>query len=189
MRVLASSARKVPGLERLGLVSLVSLGVLFGGCKGCSDEKPSVEGMTEDAGLRSGVKVPLPPGWSAQVATDGSFQAGPPGRPALRVDLKPGQGEEMPSSEKLADTVRQQMKQFTLSLDQEEESPSFSLLRVTMAPALGDGGLGPEAPAFFGARRVGDDLFLCASLPGASSEEVRLATEACRTIQVQAAPR
>ncbi|NOK23035.1 hypothetical protein HMI50_39135 [Corallococcus carmarthensis] len=170
-------------------MSLVSLGVLFGGCKGCQDETPSAGSLAEDAGLRSGVKVPLPPGWSAQVATDGSFQAGPPGRPALRVDLKPGQGEQMPSSETLADTVRQQMKQFTLSLDQEEDTPSFSLLRVTMAPALSDGGLGPEAPAFFGARRVGDDLFLCASLPGASTEEVRLATEACRTIQVQAAPR
>ncbi|WP_255442867.1 MULTISPECIES: hypothetical protein [Corallococcus] len=180
MRVRASSVRRAAGLVSLAL---------FVGCRGCQEETPSTGGLTEDAGLRSGVKVPLPPGWSAQVATDGSFQAGPPGRPALRVDLKPGQGEQMPSSEKLADTVRQQMKHFTLSLDQEEDTTSFSLLRVTMAPSLADGGLGPEAPAFFGARRVGDDLFLCASLPGASVEDVRLATEACRTIQVQAAPR
>ncbi|RKH51051.1 hypothetical protein D7X55_33665 [Corallococcus sp. AB049A] len=186
MPVHASTARKTPRLLGLGLVSL---GVLFGGCEGCQKKAPGEDVQAEDAGLRSGVKVPLPPGWSAQVATDGSFQAGPPGRPALRVDLKPGQGEQMPSSETLADNVRQQMKQFTLSLDQEEDTPSFALLRVTMAPALTDGGLGPEAPAFFGARRVGDDLFLCASLPGASTEEVRLATEACRSIQVQAAPR
>ncbi|WP_223640538.1 hypothetical protein [Corallococcus sp. EGB] len=187
MRRFASSARKTSRLIGLGVVSLGML--LGGGCKGCHGETPSAEDLAEDAGLRSGVKVPLPPGWSAQVATDGSFQAGPPGRPVLRVDLKPGQGEQMPSSEKLADNVRQQMKHFTLSLDQEEDTASFALLRVTMAPSLADGGLGPEAPAFFGARRVGDDLFLCASLPGATSEEVRLATEACRTIQVQAAPR
>ncbi|MBE4752195.1 hypothetical protein G4177_28930 [Corallococcus sp. ZKHCc1 1396] len=172
--------RRVAGLVTLALLT---------GCRGCQDEAPSSGSLTEDAGLRSGVKVPLPPGWSAQVATDGSFQAGPPGRPALRVDLKPGQGEQMPSSEKLADTVREQMKHFTLSLDQEEDTASFSLLRVTLAPTLPDGGVGPEAPAFYGARRVGEDLFLCASLPGASTEEVRLATEACRTIQVQAAPR
>ena len=169
-------------------VAFVTL-ALLAGCRGCQEETPSSGSLTEDAGLRSGVKVPLPPGWSAQVATDGSFQAGPPGRPALRVDLKPGQGEQMPSSEKLADTVREQMKSFTLSLDQEEDTQSFSLLRVTLAPSLADGGVGAEAPVFFGARRVGDDLFLCASLPGASAEEVRLATEACRTIQVQAAPR
>lgn len=180
MSVFPSSARRVVGFVTLAL---------FAGCRGCQEDTPSSGSLTEDAGLRSGVKVPLPPGWSAQVATDGSFQAGPPGRPALRVDLKPGQGEQMPSSEKLADTVREQMKHFTLSLDQEEDKESFSLLRVTLAPTLADGGLGPEAPAFFGARRVGDDLFLCASLPGASTEEVRLATEACRTIQVQAAPR
>jgi hypothetical protein len=169
-----------------GLVALGGL-ALGAGCRGCQQETPA-PAESEDAGLRSGVKVPLPPGWSAQVATDGSFQAGPPGRPVLRVDLKPGQGDQMPSSETLADRVREQMKQFTLSLDQEEDTQAFALLRVTMAPALTDGGLGPEAPAFFGARRVADDLFLCASLPGATSEEVHLATEACRTIQVQAAP-
>jgi hypothetical protein len=169
----------------VGLVAWVFLA----GCRGCQEGKAPPDAEAEDAGLRSGVKVPLPPGWSAQVATDGSFQAGPPGRPALRVDMKPGQGEQMPSSEKLADTVRDQMRHFTLSLDQEEDTTSFALLRVTMAPTLDDGGLGPEAPAFFGARRVDDDLFLCASLPGASAEEVRLATEACRSIQVQAAPR
>ncbi|MHA7635009.1 hypothetical protein [Corallococcus sp. M7] len=73
--MLASHARRTPRLLGLGLVSL---GVLFGGCEGCQKKTPVDEVSGEDAGLRSGVKVPLPPGWSAQVATDGSFQAALP---------------------------------------------------------------------------------------------------------------
>jgi hypothetical protein len=32
---------------------------------------------------------------------------------------------------------------------------------------------------------VEDDLFLCATFPGVTSDEVRLATEACRGIEFQ----
>jgi hypothetical protein len=133
------------------------------------------------------VKVPLPPGWSALVAADGSFQAGPPGQPVLRVDVKRGEGDKMPSVEALANSIRQQFSGFQVSLDQEEGDEQVALVRITLAPKLEDGGLGPEGPALLGARRMGEDLFLCATLPGANSEDVRLATEACRDIQVQPA--
>lgn len=168
---------------------------LLPGCKGCGrgDAGPpdsSTEEPAPNPGMRSGVKVPLPDGWSAQVAPDDSFQAGPPGQPVLRVDLRRGEGEQLPTAEQLVDRVREELKGFELSLDQEEEEQdSYSLLRITLAPKLADGGVGAQAPAFFGARRVGTDLFLCASLPGASAEDVRLATEACRNIQVQPAKR
>lgn len=166
---------------------------LLSGCKGCEGDEATPaappSGEAPSSGLRSGVKVPLPDGWSAQVAPDDSFQAGPPGRPVLRVDLRRGQAEQMPSVEELADRTHEELKGFELSLDQEEETGSYALLRVTMAPKLADGGVGQEAPGFFGAKRVGSDLFLCASLPGASPEDVRLATEACRNIEVQPAPR
>ncbi len=95
----------------------------------------------------------------------------------------------MPSVEELADSIGQQFAEFQVSLDQEEGDDQVALVRITLAPKLADGGLGPHGPALLGARRVGADLFLCATLPGASAEEVRLATEACRDIQVQAAPR
>ncbi len=168
---------------------------LLPGCKGCGRDDagppaPPTEEAARNSGMRSGVKVPLPDGWSAQVAVDDSFQAGPPGQPVLRVDLRRGEGAQLPSPDDLAQRVREELKDFELSLDQEEEEKdSYSLLRITMAPKLPDGGVGVQAPAFFGARRVGSDLFLCASLPGASAEDVRLATEACRDIQVQPAKR
>jgi hypothetical protein len=165
---------------------------LLGGCKGCKQEgsapaEASPDGAARTSSLRSGVKVPLPDGWSAQVAPDDSFQAGPPGRPVLRVDLRRGQGAQKPSAEQLVDRVREELKGYELSLDQEEETEAYSLLRITMAPRLADGGIGAHAPGFFGARRLGEDLFLCASLPGASPEDVLLATDACRNIEVQPA--
>jgi hypothetical protein len=134
------------------------------------------------------VKVPLPTGWSAVVAADGSFQAGPPGQPVLRVDVRRGEGEKMPSLEELTESIRKQFADFQVSLDQEEGDEQVALVRITLAPKLADGGLGPHGPALLGARRVGEDLFLCATLPGATPEEVRLATEACRDISVQGAP-
>ncbi|MFP2907137.1 hypothetical protein ACLESD_19225 [Pyxidicoccus sp. 3LFB2] len=166
---------------------------LLAGCKGCKQEgsapAASPDGDARASSLRAGVKVPLPDGWSAQVAPDDSFQAGPPGRPVLRVDLRRGQGAQKPSAEDLVDRVREQLKGYELSLDQEEETAEYSLLRITMAPRFADGGVGAHAPGFFGARKLGEDLFLCASLPGASPEDVLLATEACRNIEVQAAPK
>ncbi|WP_321549981.1 hypothetical protein [Hyalangium rubrum] len=138
---------------------------------------------------RAGVKVPLPQGWSASVAADDSFQAGPPGKPVLRVDVQRGEGAKMPSVEALADSTREQFSGFEVSLDQEEGDENLALVRITLAPRLDGGVIGPHAPALLGAKRIGEDLFLCATLPGADTEEVRLATEACRDIQVQAAPR
>ena len=171
----------------------------------CSErEKPpeSVVAPAPDAGAggrnvppRSGVKVPLPPGWTAQLGADDSFQAGPPGRTVLRVDIRPGAGEQLPDPEQLADGVSEQFAQptadwkwgFAVSLDQEEGDSRRSLVRITVAPKLADGGVGAQWPALVGAKRVGQDLFLCATLPEASPEEVRLATEACREIEVKPA--
>lgn len=179
-------------LLRAALVAGLALAV-SSGCRKKEEPAP-VQAADSDASARpvaprAGVKVPLPPGWSAQVAADGSFQAGPPGKPVFRVDIRPGEGEQMPSSEKLHEELLKKMPDQAISLDQEEDEPTVALLRVTLAPKLADGGVGPHAPALFGARRVGADLFLCATLPGVTYEDVRLAAESCRAIEVQAAPR
>jgi hypothetical protein len=148
-------------------------------------ESPAASSPRAPNSPPTGVRVPLPPGWSAQVAADESFQAGPPGKPVLRVDLRLGEGASLPSPEQLTDFLGKPFRDFAVSLDQEEGTKNLTLVRLTIAPRWPDGGVGPEAPALLGARRVGDDLFLCASLPGASAEEVRLATEACRDISLQ----
>lgn len=179
----------------LARAALVALALGVHGCEGCRQRQPeevpvAVPEAQAPEGApapprRVGVKVPMPPGWSAQVAADGSFQFGPPGRPVLRVDLRPGQGAKLPSPDELAKSLEKSFAGFERSLDQEEEGKDFSLLRVGLAPKLADGGVGADYPALFGARRVGDDLFLCATFPGVTADEVRLATEACRGIEFQ----
>ncbi|WP_257457826.1 hypothetical protein [Archangium lipolyticum] len=176
--------------------TLVALAVLASGCDGCKERRaeqevplvPPEELTPEDtpaAPRRVGVKVPMPPGWSAQVAQDGSFQFGPPGHPVLRVDLRPGQGAALPSPEALVQSLEESFKGFERSLDQEEGGADFTLVRVTLAPKLPDGGMGADYPALFGARRVQDDLFLCATFPGVTADEVLRAGEACRGIEFQ----
>lgn len=173
----------------------LALGLALAALPGCKkNEEPAAAPSSSSASgraaaPRAGVKVPLPPGWSALVAADGSFQAGPPGRPVLRVDIRPGEAEQLPTPAQVSQQVAREFPRFTVSMDQEEGTDTETLMRYTLAPPLADGGVGPHAPVLFGARRVGNDLFLCASLPGASYEDVRLATEACRSIEVQAAPR
>ncbi len=172
----------------------VALAVLAAGCGSCQQQQPEEPHVPPEAGVpeqrpgpqrRVGVKVPMPPGWTAQVAQDGSFQFGPPGRPVLRVDLHPGQGSALPSPDALTQTMEKSFQGFEHSLEQKEEASDFSLIRVTLAPRLEDGGPGARYPALFGARRVEKDLFLCATFPGVTDDEVLQASEACRGIEFQ----
>lgn len=183
-------SRAVRQQARAALVALAVLATGCGGCKRPSEESEAVPEAehAEDVPTpqrRVGVKVPMPPGWTAQVAPDGSFQFGPPGRTVLRVDLRPGQGSALPSPDELLQSVEQSFQGFGHSLEGKEGGADFSLVRLKLVPRLGDGGQGSEYPALFGARRVEKDLFLCATLPGVSADEVHQAAEACRGIEFQ----
>ena len=182
------------------LCARAALGVVLAvggaGCDGCRSptgpraEEASGSEAPEDAtpprtSRRVGVKVPMPPGWSAQVAPDGSSQFGPPGRPVLRVDLRLGQGAALPSPDVLAARVAESFAGSGRSDERREAGRDASLVRVTLTPRLSDGGVGEAYPALFGARRVEKDLFLCATLPGVSVDEVERAAEACAGIELQ----
>ena len=184
-----------------GVLGAALVLALASGCPEREQAPESVVAPAADAGSasaarkasRSGVKVPLPPGWTAQLGPDDSFQAGPAGRAVLRVDIRPGAAAQLPDTEALAERVPKQFTQptaewkwgFAVSLDQEEGDSRRSLVRITVAPKLPDGGVGEQWPALVGAKRAGKDLFLCSTLPNVSAEEVRLATEACRDIELQ----
>ena len=172
--------------------TLVALCWLAAGCGGCQQKEevpvtpePAAPEQRPAPPRRVGVKVPMPPGWSAQVAPDGSFQFGPPGRPVLRVDLRPGQGATLPAPEALLQTVQQSFAGFEHTLEQQSGGADFSLVRVLLTPKLEDGGSGASYPALFGARRVEKDLFLCATFPGVGADEVLQASDACRGIEFQ----
>ena len=178
-----------------GWAALVALAVGVSGCEGgCGQPRPEAPGGSEVAPSpaspgsqrRVGVKVPLPTGWSTRPASDGSLQFGPGGRAVLRVDLRANEGEALPSAKALRAGLTQAFAGFVLEDVQVEEGEDFVLARVRLVPAPGDGGRaqGQGHPAFFGARRVERDLFLCASLPGISEDEAREGAEACEGIHV-----
>lgn len=177
--------------------ALLALAVGGSGCEGCRERRAEVPVDAADASAeaprtgsrRVGVKVPLPTGWSAQPAEDGSLRFGPPHHPVLRVDLRTGEGDALPSGEALTALLARAFEGFERSDEQLEEGEDFVLVRLMLAPRFTDGGVGEPHPAFFGARRVERDLFLCASLPGVSADEVREAASSCQAIHLQPPPR
>jgi hypothetical protein len=177
--------------------ALLALAVGGTGCEGCRERRAQVPVDASDASAeaprsasrRVGVKVPLPTGWSAQPEEDGSLRFGPPHHPVLRVDLRTGEGEALPTGEALTALLARAFEGLVRSDEQLEEGADFVLVRMLLAPRLADGGVGEPHPAFFGARRVARDLFLCASLPGVSADEVREAASSCQAIHLQPPPR
>ena len=127
--------------------------------------------------------MPLPDGWSAQLSEDQAFRAGPPGHPVLRIDLRPGQGAALPSSDALASALKGSLRRAQLTLTEQATRSDFALVVYLLTPATrADAGPSSEAPGLVAAKRVGSDLFLCATTPGATEEAVDLAARACEAL-------
>lgn len=137
------------------------------------------------------MKVPLADGWSARLGAEQSLTVGPPGRAVLRIDLRPGAAASKPDSEALATQFMAGLGGGTSSVAvKKKDQGGFSW--VSFKLSLGQGGPrgagAPGEPALLGAKVLGDDLFLCATLPGASESEVESATRACEGISYSAVP-
>ncbi len=134
--------------------ALVALAMLASGCDGCGERsRPSEEEstVTPEAEVpegrpapprRMGVKVPMPSGldgaggtgWQLPVRPSGAPGApgGPAQRPGRAVALRRGP-RRVPG---------QTFEGFERSLELEEGGEDFTLVRVTLAPKLADGGVG-----------------------------------------------
>jgi hypothetical protein len=150
-----------PGSERLG-PGLVAIALALG-LLGCPKE--------DAPQARSGLRVPLPPGWVAEEGKSGSLKAGPRGRTVLLLEH---QGEApLPDEKALEEAVKQEGGEL-LEVKREAE---VALVRYRV-------GSGAEkAQAFLGARRLDRRLFLCASAPEASEAELRVAEGVCRDLK------
>lgn len=148
---------------------------------GCPEKAPQATPAPARPGPRSGVKVPLPEGWTAQPG-GGSLQVGPVGRPVLRIEPRPGAGSALPEPKRLAASLEAELRHSRLVVEEERAAEDASILLYALNP-LADAG-SPARPAMLGAKRVGEDLFLCSSIPGASRQEVELAAKACAELTV-----
>ncbi len=126
----------------------------------------------------AGVKVPLPEGWVATAANEGALLLGPPGHPVLRIDARPG--APLPSPEDLEGELRRALPDARVTEVDHETGNDVALVVLSLARP------GQEAGAplvvLLGAKRLGAELYLCASTPDASPDEVKLAAGACREI-------
>jgi hypothetical protein len=164
---------------------------LVGACSQCRRPAEETPSPPPEAHSSRGVKVPLADGWSARLGAEQSLTVGPPGRAVLRIDLRPGQAASKPTSEALAKAFIAGLDGGTSSIAvKKKDQDGFSW--VSFKLSLGSGGPRgagvPGEPALLGAKVLGDDLFLCATLPGASDSEVESAAKACEGISYSAEP-
>lgn len=166
------------------------------GLTGCPDQKaepaPKNEATrheaTAPAGRRSGVKVPLPEGWTARAASEELLAVGPAGRDVLRIELRPGQGSQLPSAEELVERLRGSLDGVNVETVDARTTPE-NALAVLRLSSTADGGAPRTTLALLGAKRVANDLFLCSTTPGASEEDVKAAAAACGALSYTDPPR
>lgn len=124
----------------------------------------------------------LPDGWAAQTATEDHLEVGPAGRAVLRIDLTPGAGSQLPTADALGKSITQSLPGTQVKPVDSFEKDGVALVVVSVPAKNGDGG-SEELFQLLGAKRIGDDLFLCASIPGAAEDEVKRAARACEDVE------
>lgn len=162
--------------QRPAALAVVAALAVAAGCK-CGEPRPGAE-VKAPTTTQGGIRVPMPDGWSAHLANDESLMIGPPTRPLLRIDLQPGGGANLPSTDKLVTEYSKHSENKLITVDSQTATTDASIVILTIR-----GGDAPAAPAvvtLLGAKRVDGDLFLCSSEPGATEVEVRGAAETCR---------
>jgi hypothetical protein len=101
------------------------------------------------------------------------------------VEGRPGAASDFPTPEELEGAFRRGVPSGQVRrVAGGEVRSEFVSVRLEVMPGPDAGWVTPR-DIFLGARRVGKDLFLCSSEPGASDPEMDDAEEACRDFTVQ----
>jgi hypothetical protein len=134
---------------------------------------------------RTGVKIPRPDGWTVRVGPEQSLAIGPANRTVLRIDIRPGAADQLPSTEMLERTFAKHLQNNRATRVEVESTSDTRLVVLMLEPKEhkgADASVPPRRRVLLGAKRVGADLFLCATQPGASDDDVKQAMGSCRDI-------
>jgi hypothetical protein len=168
-------------------VALAAVAVGCPAAPAAPDERPPALVAVPRPAARSGVKVPLPDGWSAQVGPDGALRAGPPGHAVLRIEPRPGAGADLPTAQDLARALEGALRESKLNVVSTKNETDYSILVYLLTPiGRSDASAAGEAPGMLGAKRIGKDLYGCSSIPGASDDEADQAALSCAGLSVPA---
>lgn len=162
----------------VGLGALAALGPF--GCERnpprTPDEPPThPDEAGTDPGLRGGLRVALPPGWTANAITDAVLNLGPKGRAVMSVERT--SLKALPDPQELAARFGKALagaKPQTLDV---RSGPDSTIWIFQVEGAGGNRWMGA-----LGAHRVSGTIFLCATAPGASDAEIKAAARSCETL-------
>lgn len=133
--------------------------------------RPAQPAQASQRPAQSGLRVPLPEGWSLRPLESRVFLAGPSEDSRLRIEVLPDGHGASPSRDEWRSQVRQQVPGVVFSEDTEDSD--FFILSY-QAPT--------RHRAFLGAKRQGGRWMTCSSMGPATEAEITLAKEACRNL-------
>lgn len=103
----------------------------------------------------------------------------------MRIDIHPAAGLELPSPSVLSSKFANETHGLKLDIVEQHAEEDLALVVLGLRSLAGSRGKEEiSTQVFLGAKRVGQDLFLCSTIPGASEGEVREAMGACRGLGV-----
>lgn len=102
----------------------------------------------------------------------------------MRIEVLAG-SETLPPPGALAAEFVRHLRGISSRIEREQAKADTSLVLLELKPS--GTSKGKAEPVFLGAKRIGHDLFLCATEPGVNVEEVRVAEGACHGLSASAA--
>jgi len=124
------------------------------------------------------ISLNLPSGWVVTAGADGVVRAsGPRGQPVLRAEVQRGVG--LPTQATLRTGFLGGLRHLRERSESLVEAPGFIAVRFLLGEP--DAG-GAETEAMLAATALGEDTLLCASLRGATREELDVVQAACQAV-------
>lgn len=147
----------------------------------CPAGRPAVPVLDAGAQVRAAavpqLPLNLPDSWVVNAGADGVVRAsGPRGQPVLRAEVQRGVG--LPTAVTLRTGFLGGLSHLKERSESVTESPGFIAMRFVLGEP--DGGA-PETEALLSATALGEDTLLCASLRGATREELDAVLSACQS--------
>jgi hypothetical protein len=158
-------------------LAATALALAVAGCRPAPATPPLDAGPQVRAATPTQIALNLPQGWVVSTGADGVVRAtSPRGQPVLRAEMQRGVG--LPTASTLRTGFLGGLRHLRDRSDRTVESPGFIAMRFVLAEP--DGGA-PDTEALLSATALGEDTFLCATLRGATREELDAVQAACES--------
>lgn len=152
------------------------LALLLSACRPPAPNAPPDAGLPPKVAASSQVALSFPSGWVENAGADGVVRASSPrGLQVLRAEVQRGVG--LPTAATLRTGFLGGLRHLRERSDSVSEAPGFIAMRFVLGEP--DAG-GQDTEALLSATALGEDTLLCATLRGATREELDAVQAACQ---------